>query len=175
MTQTRAVFVFKLLLCIVYIVGNALFILTSLLDIFSGEPIDYWVLAYIPMHVLYLLGGLYLYANYTNLVPHYRLRIITIAIALFILDTLYLGAVAFASVMYPHTFNPPLVEASAEALTAGWAFGYGFSLLLLFAEIRLLNIASGAPKAKAPMWMTAIGWALILILVGIVLAAAVVE
>ena len=165
--NTRAVFILKFFIWVLFIGANVLSLIALVTD-WREFGISYWAIAYAPMNLAYLCGGIYVIKNFDFVLSHFRMKLIQALIALFVVDTLYAAATAIASKWYPNSFNPSLQGATDGMLAAGAAVGFGVSLLVLFVMIRLINAVANTETQKPPVWMTIFAWTIIFAMVGVV-------
>lgn len=165
--NARAEWLLKFFIWVLYIGGNALSLVLLVTD-WRELGVNYWALAYVPMNLSYLGGGLYVIFNFAAVLPRYRVKLVRALLALFAVDAVFAGATMIASKWYPNTFNPPLEGVPDMMIVAGTATGFGFSLLILFIMLRLINTVSGSGAKKPAVWMTAFAWLTILLMVGAV-------
>lgn len=152
----------RILVWLLFIVSNVLSIFFLVKDWFT-TGFDLMTFAYLPMNVIYLVGGIYVIRNLDSL-PTFRKKLIRALITLFGIDVLYALTFAFIGVTHPDFFNPPM-DLEANVLIKGILVGLGFGALILFAMIHLINKASNVQPQRPSKWMTIIGWAVVIALV----------
>lgn len=160
MNQKRAAITLKVIVWAFFVISP----ITSFLWLLtSGRMLltDVWTLAYLPVDIAYLAGGIYLAANFEKVIHSQRVQLIKAIIGLFIVDMLYVLFASSYQILVPESQLARTYPATTGEIIMETGIGFGIGLLITLVFIRLINIASGL-KAKTPAkWQTIGAWAIV--------------
>lgn len=171
MNQKRAAITLKVIVWALFIISPAASFLWLLWDP-SLLWTDVWALAYLPVDIAYFSGAIYLAANFEKVIRTHRVQLIKAIVGLFIVDILYGLFASTYQILVPESKLARTYPATTSEIIMQTGIGVGVGLLITFALIQLINIASGLEAKTPPKWQTIGAWAIVAcIVVGTVLYA----